>query len=268
MTSNIYTLLSPVKEEDLRLTFGHSTAVQQTTTPEALFIPTIEQFKKLAIGSYLWFVADTTKWVVAACGGALELMLGIKDTAMLHEPPQIMFNKTHPDDLVQMFAFSNYWVQYFMQLPDERKAHNRATIYLRMLNADNRYNWMMVQYADQLMDCNGKILYGLTFITNIQHIKNDGIASMSILDTYDESCQQFICVDGKSMPNNNISVPITNREIEVLRLLAKGNSSKQITVLLNIAQKTIDNHRQNMLHKTACLSTGELVAYGIKNGYV
>ncbi len=269
MIINTYTLLSPVKEDELRLSFGHSTLVQLTNAPETLFEPTIQLFKKLAIGNYLWFVADTTKWVVAACGGAVQQMLGIKEVDMLHQPPQVMFAKTHPDDLVQMFAFSNYWINYFIQLPPERKAHNRATIYLRMLNANNIYNWMMVQYADQLQDANGNIHYGLTLITNIQHIKTDGVASMSILDTYNETCQQFICVDGKSLPNStNKNVPITNREIEVLRLLAKGNSSKQIADILTVAQKTIDNHRQNMLHKTACSSTGELVAFGIKNGYV
>jgi DNA-binding CsgD family transcriptional regulator len=269
MQTTTYTLLSPVKEEELRMSFGHTETVQYADTPYQAFEPTIQQFKKLAIGKYFWFVFNVAKWTVETCGGNLKEMLGINEVEMLHKPPQPIVNRTHPEDLQQMFAFTNYWVTYFMQLPDERKAHNRATIYMRMRNASNVYNWMMIQYADQLLDGDGTILYGLTLTTNIHHIKTEGVASMSILDTYNETCQQFICVDGKSLSNTAGAVAtITNREIEVLRLLAKGNSSKKIADILQLSQKTVDNHRQNMLHKTECKSTAELVVYGIKNGYV
>jgi DNA-binding CsgD family transcriptional regulator len=269
MQPTTYTLLSPVKEEELRLNFGHTKEVESDMAPQLAFEPTIQLFRKIAVGNYLWFIADTQKWTSVACGGALQQMLNIKEDDLTHQSPQVLFSRTHPDDLAQMFAFSNYWINHFMALPDERKPHNRATIYLRMLNADNEYNWMMVQYADQLLDANGNILFGLTLITNIQHIKKDGVTTMSILDTYDESCQQFICIDGKSLPDAKAkNAAITNREIEVLRLLAVGNSSKQIADILQLSQKTVDNHRQNMLHKTKCNSTAEVVVFGIKNGYV
>ncbi|MBP6589874.1 MAG: response regulator transcription factor [Chitinophagaceae bacterium] len=269
MQQTNYTLLSPVKEEDLRLSFGHTRTVSYSESPYQIFEPTIQHYKKLAIGTYLWFIADTINWTTVACGGAFEQLLGIEESELLHQAPQALFNRTHPEDLAQMFAFSNYWVNHFMQLPPERKPHNRATIYLRMLNASNVYNWMMVQYADQLLDEKGNILFGLTLLTNIHHIKSDGIATMSILDTYDERCQQFICVDGKSLPNAEApAASLSNREIEVLRLLASGHSSKQIAAILQLSQKTVDNHRQNMLHKTECKSTGELLVFGIRNGYV
>lgn len=269
MQSMTYTLLSPVKEEDLRLTFGHTQKVQYTQEPHSIFEPTIQQFKKLAIGKYFWLIANTTTWTTELCGGSIQEILGVKAEDILYQPPQLIFKQTHPEDLQHMFAFTNYWVDYFMQLPDESKAHNRATIYLRMLTAQNVFNWMMVQYADQILDEHGNILFGLTLITNIQHIKNEGVASMSILDTYHENCQQFICVDGKSLPDTNSNTAsITRREIEVLRLLASGNSSKQIADILQLSQKTVDNHRQNMLHKTNSTSTAALVVYGIKNGFV
>jgi DNA-binding NarL/FixJ family response regulator len=61
---------------------------------------------------------------------------------------------------------------------------------------------------------------------------------------------------------------ITSREIEILRYLAIGYSSKQIAEELNIAVKTIDNHRQNMLRKTNTKSSPELVAFGINSGFI
>ncbi|MES2774933.1 MAG: helix-turn-helix transcriptional regulator [Bacteroidota bacterium] len=264
-----YTLLSPVKEEELRLSFGYLQTVNSISSPTDLFAPTIAHFEKLAIGTYFWFIADPSKWVVHAAGGMVDTMTPIQKSQLVSNPPDILFRNSHPDDIPQVFAFTNYWINYFMNLPNERKAHVRATIYLRMLNAKNKYHWVMIQYADTLVDSGGKILYGLTLVTDISHIKRDGTVMMSILDTFDENCQHFFCMDGKSLNSPEQVLPkLSVREIEVLRYLAIGHSSKQIAAGLNIAVKTIDNHRQNMLRKTAAKSTGELVAYGITMGYI
>jgi DNA-binding CsgD family transcriptional regulator len=264
-----YTLLSPVKEEDLRLTFGASRIVSVSEDPIALFEPTITHFKKLAIGNYFWFIADPVQWVVHAAGGMLEQMTAIKERELVGSSPELIFKHTHPEDLTHMFAFSTYWVNYFTNLSMERKPHVHATVYLRFKNAAGIYRWVMVQYADTLLDTDGRINYGLTLLTDISHIKKDGMAMMSILDTSDDSCQQFLCLDGGNLSKSNEDLPkISPRELEVLRYLAAGYSSKQIAGEFNIAIKTIDNHRQNLLHKTNTKSTGELVAYGINNGFI
>ncbi len=91
---------------------------------------------------------------------------------------------------------------------------------------------------------------------------------MSILDTYEGSFQQFICSDNTTLSGQDILQQLTSREIEVLRYLAKGYSSKQIASQLNLAVKTIDNHRQNMLYKTATKSSAELVNGCISMGYI
>jgi DNA-binding CsgD family transcriptional regulator len=138
-----------------------------------------------------------------------------------------------------------------------------------MMNPNDEYKWVMVQYVDQILNEAGMIIYGLTLVTDISHIKNDGVAMMSILDTYDDSCQLFFCSDGVALPDIDTVLPkISQREIEVLRYLAVGYSSKQIAAELKIAVKTIDNHRQSLLRKTNTKSSGELVAYGINRGYI
>lgn len=268
MKKNKYTILPPVTENDLRQNNGEIDQEKLLDSPYQAFKTTIQQMKKFAIGQSYWFVVDVGKWSTVACGGAVEQMLGLTESEML-KSAQILFDKTHPEDLTKMFTFSNYWTNYYRQLPPERKAHAKATIFIRVLNSMDVYNWLMVQYADQIFDSQGNLLYMLTLVTNVQHIKKDNIATMSILNTYDESCQQFICVDGESLPNTSAStVSISNRETEVLRLMALGNSSKQIASILKLSQKTVDNHRQNMLQKTGTKSSGELVAYGINLGYI
>lgn len=267
--SEAYTLLSPVRENELRLTFGYAETYTVADSPERIFSPSISHFPKLAIGPYFWFIADPINWLVHAAGGSLETMTPIKFSEFAGHSPEVLFKSCHPDDIQKMFSFSRHWIEYFNSLPSQRKPFVSATIYLRLLNAANVYSWFMVQYADCILNDAGQILYGLTLVTDISHIKKDGVAMMSILDTYTENCHQFLCIDGQNISQSDDYLPkLSSREIEVLRLLAIGYSSKQIAATLNIAIKTTDNHRQNMLKKVNAKSTGELVAYGITMGYV
>jgi len=261
-------VLTPVRREDFKENFGGNTAVENID-PLLHFTPVIEQFKKLAVGPYFWFEADVAKGTSTAAGGMLEKILDMKVSELINHPPDRLFMNMHPDDGPKLFAFTNYYISFLMGLNNEKKQQVRPTIYTRLMGIDRKYKWMMIQYAEHVWDAEGRIAYGLTLVTDISHIKKDGVAMMSILDSYEDSCQHFFCTDGKTIPDTFGGLPkLSAREIEVLRYLAVGNSSKQIAAQLNIAVKTIDNHRQSLLKKTQTKSSGELVAYGINMGFI
>ena len=54
---------------------------------------------------------------------------------------------------------------------------------------------------------------------------------------------------------------LTRRELDVLRLLAKGNTNRQIAGLLSLSMRTVENHRANLLGKLGLVSRVELVNY-------
>jgi DNA-binding NarL/FixJ family response regulator len=58
------------------------------------------------------------------------------------------------------------------------------------------------------------------------------------------------------------------RELEVLRPLTEGKSSKEIAVALGISVKTVETHRSNLLRKLKLHSVAELVRYAILHGLV
>lgn len=59
---------------------------------------------------------------------------------------------------------------------------------------------------------------------------------------------------------------LTEREIEVLKLIVQELTSEEIAERLFISKKTVDNHRQNLLHKTDSKSTVGLVKFAINCG--
>lgn len=61
---------------------------------------------------------------------------------------------------------------------------------------------------------------------------------------------------------------LTEREIEVIRLIAEGLSLREIGERLFISSRTVETHKKNILEKLDLHSTVDLVKYAILNGYV
>ena len=61
---------------------------------------------------------------------------------------------------------------------------------------------------------------------------------------------------------------ITQREREVLKLLAEGHTNKEIADFLNISVKTVEKHRANIMQKTDLHNASALTAYAIEKGLV
>jgi DNA-binding NarL/FixJ family response regulator len=61
---------------------------------------------------------------------------------------------------------------------------------------------------------------------------------------------------------------VTQREREVLKLLAEGYRNKEIADLLNISVKTVEKHRANIMDKLEMRNVSELTVYAIGKGLV
>lgn len=62
--------------------------------------------------------------------------------------------------------------------------------------------------------------------------------------------------------------PLTDRERQVLQLVAEGNTTKEIASLLGVAAKTAETHRVKVMEKLDIHSTPGLVRYAIRRGLV
>ncbi|WP_199488222.1 response regulator [Tenacibaculum sp. E3R01] len=62
-------------------------------------------------------------------------------------------------------------------------------------------------------------------------------------------------------------VTLSNREKEILQLIATGKTSKEIADVLFIAKTTVDTHRKNMIRKLNLSNGNELIKYAIDKKY-
>jgi DNA-binding NarL/FixJ family response regulator len=62
--------------------------------------------------------------------------------------------------------------------------------------------------------------------------------------------------------------PLSPRETEVVKLIAEGNTTKEIAELLVLSEKTVERHRANILEKLGMKDRVQLTRYAIRRGLI
>jgi DNA-binding NarL/FixJ family response regulator len=80
--------------------------------------------------------------------------------------------------------------------------------------------------------------------------------AQSLLEDYVKTLQQRGLQDSHDL--------LTDREREVLQLLAEGKSNKEVATILDLSTYTIETHRTNLMHKLNLHNTAEIVLYAVR----
>jgi DNA-binding NarL/FixJ family response regulator len=80
-----------------------------------------------------------------------------------------------------------------------------------------------------------------------------------------EVTRALVQFKGDIRSNNTV---LTEREMDVLKLLAAECTSRQIAEKLFISERTVETHRKNMMRKTNCTTTIGLLKYALSNRLV
>lgn len=79
--------------------------------------------------------------------------------------------------------------------------------------------------------------------------------------------RDFLSGDRPADEKSNLD-GLTDRESEVLTYLAEGANNDEIAAALVISPKTVERHRENIMHKLNLHSRAELVRYAIRKGII
>lgn len=69
-------------------------------------------------------------------------------------------------------------------------------------------------------------------------------------------------------PNSTARKELTSKEIEIIKLISSGKTSKEIGEQLFISPRTVDTHRHNILKKLEIPNAAQLSRWAIEKGYV
>lgn len=78
-------------------------------------------------------------------------------------------------------------------------------------------------------------------------------------------CGEFKKIQHRLQARNDIP---TSRELDILRYIARGNSTKDISHKLFISENTVENHRKNLFRKLQAKNMADLIVKAIAAGYL
>jgi two-component system NarL family response regulator len=73
---------------------------------------------------------------------------------------------------------------------------------------------------------------------------------------------------GRGQPVKKKAQDLSDREIEVLKLVAEGKTNKEIANVLSLSEKTIKNHVRNIFHKLQVYDRTQAAMHGLRKGLI
>ncbi|WP_114751359.1 LuxR C-terminal-related transcriptional regulator [Pleomorphovibrio marinus] len=175
----------------------------------------------------------------------------------------------HPNDLAMVskaeemsFAFMRFHIGM------EKIKSYKFSYNFRFRNATGGYDFYNHQSLVLSTDEHNNFVKALNIHTNISHLTNkntytysiigfNGLPSFLNLPIFAEENNRDMCL-------NNFS----KREIEIIKMIANGVSSRGIADRLFVSLETIKSHRKNIFRKAGCSTAAELVARSVSEGWI
>lgn len=171
----------------------------------------------------------------------------------------------HPDDFPTFVDFENEVVNFKMELPPEKLMKYKSRYNYRIRKKNGEYLHILQQSLTIQCGEDGAVLRNLIVHTDISEFKTNNKMTLSFIGLEDEP--SFYDVQ----PANHLSLRkdlLTEREKEILFLLAKNKSSEDIAEELFISKETVRTHRKNILAKTQTKTALQLVLKATKEGWI
>ena len=79
-----------------------------------------------------------------------------------------------------------------------------------------------------------------------------------------EECQQKVSAEGETDSYQNL----TDREREMLKLVAEGYTAREIAAMLVISLRTVETHKTNLMKKLSIRNKADLIRFAIRKGII
>ncbi len=160
------------------------------------------------------------------------------------------------------------------QLYPETMEFVADTIQEQFNNAVFHYNYRFKKKSGEYINLMEQVYFLETdsnfkptlLLGNVIMLDNSNVLPVrSSLKLYKNNISETIFYKNYTTPKSSLN-NITAREMDILRNLATGKTSKEIGEALYISHHTVDTHRRNLLSKLKCKSVVELARFAFKNG--
>lgn len=164
----------------------------------------------------------------------------------------------HPDDIYYGLLVRKKIYSILSSFSNEEKMNYKAIHEMRVRNLRGEYIRIIEQEQIVELDKSGNIWLMLSVI-DVDASHESEIIKCHL---YNFKTGEQIFID----LSDTLDEPLTNRELEVLRLMKQGLLSKEIANILKVSINTVNTHRQNILQKLKANNSIEAVNFAQRLG--
>jgi len=199
-----------------------------------------------------FYIADVIKMQFLFVGKRSAQMVGTEPDKFT---PDRIFEVRHPDDKEKHVILRGKIFKIAHELYNSGKKEMLLSSCARILNHENKYVPVLSQAYFFYTEIPHKTVYMLMVFTEVELFSKTHCAHHHY---FGNDVSYFRYPDEQLMKTGNI---FSDREFEIIQLLAKGLNTKQITDKLFISPFTVNTHRSNILQKSGKASVHELLSW-------
>jgi DNA-binding CsgD family transcriptional regulator len=206
-------------------------------------------------------IFDLSKKRVVFYSANFGNQLGYKSEDYVTAGQDFFASKIHPEDALICSLNGVSILKILTNMSGSEKLNHKMVTEYRMINAVGSYVRLIEQYQVLELDSKGQI-WLMFNIVDISPNQNE-------LDEANSKLLNFRTGQIVSMDENpKLQIELTNRELEILKLVKDGFLSKEISDKLSISVHTVNTHRQRFLEKLGANNSMEAVIFASRYGLI
>jgi len=206
--------------------------------------------KKLETNGQFLHVANITHMCIVYCSNGCHKFFGVGPGEV---DPAIYFERTHPQDIKRHSLGRSKLLRMGNDIFIAKQGKMLLSSCMKTLNARGEYRDLLYQLYITYFNEPVPVVYSLQINTDVTELKEAS------------KCDHFYVGNDEHLfryPDKELlceGLSLSERESEIISLIAQGLDSEQIGKKLFLSVHTINTHRRNILEKTGHRSTHELV---------
>lgn len=246
--------------QKLHNVWQNNRGIENTSLPQISFDDLTNAI--ISTGPFYYYIVDFHDMSISNVSTSIEEIHGF-------DPSTVTFNDIlsvgHPDDTNFVMKAEAAVADFFYKnIGAEKLLRYKVNYCLRGKLKNGEYALFNHQAIMLTLDPSGKYGKSLNIHTRIDHLTNHNTYKFSLIGINGEPSYMNLGVDIKSING----VQFSKREIDIIKCTAEGLSSTEIGEKLFISEQTVKTHRKNILAKSDCKNTAQLIKTSLLQGLI
>jgi len=231
------------------------------------FLDVIDQIATLfSAGNFYYFILNFETLNMDYVSDGTQSVLGIDSNDFTLNKFLDLLN---PEDLEKIHEKEAASLNFKLNKIPKEDIIKYKTVYILRVKLKNGETKTLLHQAKVLnLSEDGKVFQVMSIHTDVTYLNPPIDHKISFISNERPSYYSLETGENFSLVENNFKTIFTSREIEVIEKLSKGYDFNEIAKLLYVSPHTINTHKRNILRKSNCRNTAELITKCIREGVI